>query len=368
MCVKNPFISFDEESNSEYLSNICSINKAIVKKLPLYGIADEIEGKSAIEIFSARVISDEILKNADRLGIAINKGSEKGMPKYLNKCLESENPSVRSHAKLIADKFGDRLALVLLMLRVGDKENRAVRKDWEDRHWQFWANVNNIILLGGLASGKLGECFKESIINIFKRYKGISIPNIMLSDSSANAGIMGAAQLLTCLNGKCLVFDLGQTNIKRSIVTRRNGTIVSVEVLPPLVSEYVETQNKDNREKNIRAQLLHSYIVNAVCNTVTKVSERVELCDEIVVSIANYTVNGRLDGTRGGYAKLTALGDNYRSILSSNINAALGRTIKLTTVHDGTAMALSFSGIDNSVCVSLGTAFGVGFPDLKALL
>ena len=40
----------------------------------------------------------------------------------------------------------------------------------------------------------------------------------------------------------------------------------------------------------------------------------------------------------------------------------LGIEYKITMVHDGTAMAAAFSEYPKSVCISLGTAFGVGFP------
>lgn len=368
MKTENPFICFNKELNCGYLSNICSINKAIIQKLPLYGIADDIEGKSAIEVFSADVISSEIKKNVDKLGIDIKKCSDKDMPKYLNKCLESSDDKIRCAAEKIADKFGNRLALILLMLRVGDTENRAVRKDWNESHWSFWANVDNIILLGGIASGKLGERFKVCINDVFAEYNGVSTPNIILSKNSANAGIIGCSELLTCADGKCLVFDLGQTNIKRSIVTKQNGRVILIKALSPLMSDYVETQNTDINEKEQRAKLLHKYIVSAVCNTVTEVSKNTDLCDEMIISIANYTVGGKLDTTRGGYAKLALLGENYLDVLSRDIDLHLGRHIKLRIIHDGTAMALSFADIGNSVCISLGTAFGVGFPGIKKIL
>ena len=33
-------------------------------------------------------------------------------------------------------------------------------------------------------------------------------------------------------------------------------------------------------------------------------------------------------------------------------------------VHDGTAAALYYKGAKNAVCITVGTAFGVGFPEI----
>ena len=43
----------------------------------------------------------------------------------------------------------------------------------------------------------------------------------------------------------------------------------------------------------------------------------------------------------------------------------LEKSFKIILVHDDTDMAAAFSNYPNSVCISLGTAFGLGFPVIK---
>jgi hypothetical protein len=91
-----------------------------------------------------------------------------------------------------------------------------------------------------------------------------------------------------------------------------------------------------------------------------------EVSDRIFISIANYTYSGRLNIVRGGYAKLSVLGgDNYAAILEETLSGELRREVKVRLVHDATATALYFSDIPDAICLTLGTAFGVSFPDIK---
>jgi len=58
------------------------------------------------------------------------------------------------------------------------------------------------------------------------------------------------------------------------------------------------------------------------------------------------------------------LSNDYAKLLMEDLSGMLHKKVKVRLVHDGTANALYFSEIENSVCVSLGTAFGVGFTDI----
>lgn len=115
-------------------------------KLPLYGIEDEMEGKQMSELFGASIIMDEIAQNAEALGIELSKYQRTDLPKILDGKIDEGNEV----ALRIAKKFGNRLGMLLLLLKTGLPENRAAREDWDENHWAYWANVETIFWLAAL--------------------------------------------------------------------------------------------------------------------------------------------------------------------------------------------------------------------------
>lgn len=65
---------------------------------------------------------------------------------------------------------------------------------------------------------------------------------------------------------------------------------------------------------------------------------------------------------RGGYGKLGLISDNYEEHLSNEIRKKTGKNFKIKIIHDGTAISANFMDIKNVASISLGTAFGIGFP------
>ena len=361
--MKNPFLSYLAEEKTEYLTDTVSLNKAVMAKLPLYGIDDSLEGKTFRQIFSTKLIVDEIKDLAKIYSVDISGYDDYLLPKLLDKALIGEDIKFNQLANKVADKFGDRLGLLLLALKLGEKENRDARADWSDEHWEYWATLDTVIFIGGLASSMLGRKFKERIHHIFD-IAGIKPYNIMLFDNGTFVGVMGCAMRLMEDNSTSLVFDFGHTNLKRCIVTKGISQITEFTALESVKSMYVEriTDGQDAWEEALN---LHKYLVKTIVDTYKRQLGRFGLSDTIIISIANYNAAGRLNAVRGGYAKLTELGNDYAKILSEDLSSACHKRIKVRLVHDGTANALYFSEIENSACISLGTAFGVGFTDIK---
>lgn len=52
----------------------------------------------------------------------------------------------------------------------------------------------------------------------------------------------------------------------------------------------------------------------------------------------------------------------YDRYLEDDLYRITDKHFKIKFIHDGTAMAAAFKEYKNSVCISLGTCFGVGFP------
>lgn len=361
--MKNPFLSVSDVDQTEYLTQRCSLNRAVLAKLPLYGIEDDIEGLTFKEIFSTPLIVEEIRRCSSRYGIDVSSRSDADLPKLLSEGLASDNARVRQLAERVTQKFGNRLGLLLLSLKTGLPENRAARDDWDDSCWAFWHDLETVILTGGLASSMLGRRFKEYIHAVFDA-AGEKPYHIMLFDNGRYVGIMGLAQRLMQDNTSALVLDMGHTGTKRALVRKGEREIAGFTPMESLPSRGMQSKFADEEEKRRAAIDLHRHIVNVIASSYKELSATETLSDTILISIANYTHSGMLNSERGGYAKLCMIGTDYAKVLEDDLSGELHRNIKVRLVHDSTASALYFEGIANAVCVTLGTGFGVGFPDI----
>ena len=102
------------------------------------------------------------------------------------------------------------------------------------------------------------------------------------------------------------------------------------------------------------------YIISIILDTINSVDYK---GNNFIIGIANYINKGKIYSARGGYGKLAYVDDNYQSYLSSVLSKKLGREINVLLYHDTSAMALNFKDEQNCAVISLGTAFGIGFPE-----
>ena len=355
---KNPFIS-NTGHNSEYLTANCSLNKVRFAKLPVSGIADEMEGKQMKELFGAGIIMDEIEHNAIALGIDLLKYQRTELPKILDKKIDEGN----EEALRIARKFGNRLGMFLLVLKTGLPENRAVREDWGDEHWQYWANVDTIFLVGGIASGSMCEYMLEVVRELFEK-ANVPMYHIVRNISSSEVGAKGCLSQIKDDDDVQLLFDFGQTMMKRMIAVRHMDKEYELIKLPSKKSINMDWYIDDEDERRRQAEELHQYIVESILETYNEACQYGSIGWEIVISIASYVMDGKIYDARSGYAKLCTLSDNYAGYLAASLEAKLDRSIMIRLVHDGTAAALYYKGAENAVCITVGTAFGVGFPEI----
>ncbi len=361
--MKNPFLSVSDIDQSEYLTARCSLNRAVLAKLPLYGIEDDLEGLTFQQIFSTPLIVAQIRRLSRRYGLDFRDVPDAELPKVLSEGLVSSDARFRQLSERVSKKFGNRLGLILLTLKTGLPENRAARKDWDDDCWRYWSEIRTVILSGGLASSMLGRRFKECIHHVFD-LAHVKPYNIKLFDNGTYVGVMGVAQRLMEDDTATLVLDMGQTGFKRAFVRKSSGELTEFRPLQSVPSAYMTNSFSDEGERDRLAVDLHKRIVNLISSSYREVLKEEGLSNTILISIANYTHNGILNPHRGGYAKLCAVGDDYAKVLEDDLSGELHRDIKVRLVHDSTASALYFSDIDNSVCITLGTGFGVGFTDI----
>ena len=418
----NPFIS-TTDNGREYLTSNCSLNKVKLAKLPVYGIEDSIEGKSMSELFGAGIIIDEIKGSASSLGINLADYKEMDLPKVLDMKINEGN----EEALRIARKYGNRLGMLLLVLKTGLYENRLAREDWDEFHWEYWKNIKTIYLAGGLASGRLGEYMLEVVRELFEK-ADVPMYRIVRNTNGSEIGAKGCLTQLTDDNDVHILFDLGQTKIKRIIAVRRyqdhsvndttsenityeNSTYENSDSnnafsdngqgdvekenssepcaeghrvindgsdddfdkefrlikLPSRKSINMEWYIEDENERRRQAEELHYYIVDSIVDTYNEALQYGPIRWEIVISIASYVMDGKVHYARSGYAKLCMLSDNYAGYLAAELERRLNRKLLIQLVHDGTAASLYFKGAKNAVCITAGTAFGVGFPEIQLM-
>lgn len=341
--------------------------------MPACTVTQPLVGKSAQDIFSTDLLIREIKNSAGRLQIDIASLEEKYLPLYLENSLESDSPDIRETAHDILKLFGERLAVILLCLKEGSPENRLARPDWTDMEWDYWHSLKHIILVGGLASPPLGEQLKYYVEQVFKA-SGKNPYTIVLGRDSTYAGLRGCTTYLrndqwndaeftsaqtTRVN---LIFDYGQSFIKRSYAVMNGHKIQDIIILGKTLSRHVEWDIKDPDTEEKEAQALNRYFLDTIARTVSEVEARgLTVLPHIVLSIANYVKGGKI-ANRGGYGKLRLIAPDYAEYLSACMKERLGREYHFTLVHDGTAMAAGYADYRDAVCISLGTAFGVGFP------
>lgn len=362
--MSNPFLYVSEIDKTEYLTPRVSLNRAVMAKCPTDGIEEGLDGKRFKDLFSPESIVAEMRRVSRYYGVDYSHLPDFLLPKELDKALKSEDVRYRQMAERVTQKFGNRLGLLLLTLKTGLPENRAARSDWDDACWDCWKNIDTVILLGGLASSRLGRRFKEQVQNVFD-HAGVKPYNIVLFENGAYLGVMGLGQRMMEDNTSSLIFDMGQTYFKRAVLKKSGGIISAINTLDSLPSRYMKIDFEDEGDKLAFAYDLHNYILNIVSSTYKEASQSAQLSDQILISIANYTHSGILNPIRGGYSKLSLMGENYADLLNEQLSGELRRNIEVRLVHDATATALYFSDVPDSVCITLGTGFGVGFPEIK---
>ena len=363
--MSNPFISRSEYDSSEYVTFRWSLNRAMMAKAPIAGVDDEIEGKTFSEIFSTPLIVREIRRLSRHYSLDLSDIPDPRLPMIINEALVSDDIRFNQLAERVIRKFGNRLGMIFLMLRLGEEENRLARPDWDDSCWKYWHDIDTLILTGGLASSMLGRRFKEQVHYIFDM-KGEKPYNIKLFDNGAYLGVIGLAQRLVRDDTSALVFDLGHTNFKRALVRKAGGEVSGFSPFDSVPSRYMLSRFDNENDKRAMAMTLNNYVVQTIVSTYREASLVTQVSDHILISIANYCHSGHLNSMRGGFAKLCALGsDYYAGVLEEVLSGELRRDIRVTLVRDATATALYFSDIPNAICLTLGTAFGVSFPDIK---
>jgi hypothetical protein len=191
-------------------------------------------------------------------------------------------------------------------------------------------------------SGRLGALMLEHANEVLKG-------GYLLEHSiyGSTLPLVGCARHAPHETKSMLVFDFGQTAVKRGVSGYENGVLIRLDTFPSLPSP---------NPQGAGAELLRQMV------EIVKTTRTLSGIDSphIVLSVASYITDGQ-PAEDAFYGRLRECG-NATHVLSDALSAG----VKL--LHDGTAAAHTYAGLKNTAVITIGTALGVGFtPPLENL-
>jgi hypothetical protein len=357
-----------------------SINRVSIIDLPGQRVDDAVRGQQAYHLLSVPAMIRYAQQHADALDLPPRYRDadpelpllRRELPLWLDDRLKDPNPNLRSAATALAERLGRNLGYLLATLHRGDAVNRAARTEWTDAEWSAWGAVKHVWMGGGVMSGDLGDEMLVHARAVLAETGCAEALTVTKTGLPRHMAILGAARYLPRLGGAggsqhALALDLGQTSVKRAILSFEQDTLTRVTWLPTLPVVWPWHSSPDAGHA-IDAREVLDFVVETLCAGLQEAAERgVEVDAEGVMSIAAYVDGGRLLGN-GIYARMQQLADDVRPLLTDGVAALCGRRIRITILHDGTAAAAVHAGelqVPSAVIV-VGTALGVGFPPPSA--
>ncbi len=354
-----------EPLDPENLTGSASINRVVLADLP--GLPAEYKGKRAYDLFSSAALIQMIRDCAGVLGFAAKDVAEttpalRELPRTFDHCFESPEPAVRTAAEAIGAEMGRRLGYILLALARGDTANRAARAEWDDSYWTYWSRIRRVWLGGGLASSHLGQRIRLHAQHILN---GAGFPDyeIRISPFGSSLPLVGAARRAPMGTHSALIFDFGQTFVKRAVAQFEDGALTALKTLEQIPSGCSVDPNLPD-DPALARNVAASMMTTIEKTSVEAQARGIPPGEDILCSLACYIVRGQ-PFDRGCYGVLRLLSDNLETYLAQQIGQRLGRAVRVRLLHDGTAAATAYAGEAQTAVLMLGTAIGIGFPPLR---
>lgn len=335
-----------------------SLNRVRVVNLPGPQFPHHLRGLSGFDLLSSASLLAMINARAAELRLQAD------MPNLLqafDSCFSAPSMVVRTAAEEIAQAYGRRLAILLLTLKRADPANRRARPSWGSQHWKFWQDITTIHIGGGLLSGAMGPIAIASTLDSLANC-GFKDMSVQISPFAAYLALAGLARMAPHGTGAMLLFDFGQTDIKRAVANYTSGNNCELRPLSK-ISTRIGSDSSAKSEQDL-AEASAVKIINAVAQGWLDGVNKIWPLDPLIgLSLACYLVNGHPPPFEMGYfGRIQLLTDNVQEYLAARISTAIGRKVQIILVHDGSAAGLAYAGSWQTVVLMLGTAIGVGFP------
>ena len=345
--------------NPDQLTPSVSLNRVRIVDLPGVALESSVKGKTAYELLSAQALTPYLREHAGALGLDAGLSDGVDLPVAFDRCFEADDEHIRAAAEDAAGHFGRRLGYLILTLKRGDAANRRAREEWDDSYWAYWASIREIWLGGGLVSGHLGRRLRQYAQTVLAE-AGATDCALHLSAYPSVLPLVGAARCFLPESQAGLVFDFGQSYIKRACALYESGTLVALRLLSPLATGRAGLA-EDSADQSRRWA---ERIIDVMADTwqAARLSGLAP-APVMVASIASYVVDGQPAAyDRGIYAQLRAISDNLGRWLAQHVGERVERPVEISLLHDGTAAARTYAGTAHAAVIMLGTALGIGFP------
>ena len=331
-------------------STVRSLNRTRLVGAP--GLAPALRGRTAAELLSARVVAGLVLAAAEPLGL------DPATPDLLlafDRCFD--DAAARPVAQTIAVEVGRRLAALLLTLHHGEPSDRAARPDWGDAQWAFWHSVERVVVGGGLFAGRLG---RPAVPAASKFLAAAGCPVVV--ERSAHGGAIALAGLARHAPpdaARMLLFDFGQTSVKRGEAVYREGRLVELQLRPSLPAPEGGAPDEPIEVTQGRWATMRDLVVAGWRSLVTTGEHSRTV---VGLSLATHLRDGHPFVTdHGPYSRLGLLAPHLATFMRDELAAALGPFRSFALLHDGLAAASTRAGEPRTVVLALGTAIGAGY-------
>lgn len=337
------------------------MNQVRIIDLPGLNLPDWVKGKTGFQLLSSYALRQRVAAKAKELQLSANDPDL--LPQF-DHCLTAVSPQICTAAETIAVDYGRALAYLLLTLKRGDVINQQARPEWQAQHWAFWQQIKVVWLGGGLLSGHLGQS-AVPIARDLIHASGLPEFQLHLAPNGRHLPLLGVARTAPVGTSAMLLFDFGQTAVKRAVAHYGADRLSQLSLLPsvPPPCEDVLHPSLEPAEIARFADWLVGLIVETWRETAVSYPG---LSYHVAASMACYLLDGQpREEDVGCYGRLQHLAPNLTIFLTDQLSQRLGEPAVVQLWHDGTAAALCFAEEVDSAVLTCGTAIGVGFPSPK---
>jgi hypothetical protein len=177
--------------------------------------------------------------------------------------------------------------------------------------------------------------------------------------------LLGAARAIPATTQTALIFDFGQSFVKRACAHYEGDALTRLDLLPAApIRAITATMGDDPEEAQVRS--LAEALVAIVAETWDMArSAGWDPEPVFALSMASYIHDGQPLPRRGGpYASLHRLSPHLATWLAEHLRGRVGSRPELILLHDSSAAALTIARDRYAAVIMLGTALGVGFPSM----
>lgn len=225
-----------ERLDPAHLTPVASLNRLRILDLPRIVLPAEVRARTVYEFLSAAALADRVRRQALILDLGdVREENADTLLLRFDRCFTDRRAAVRAVALAEAERHGRYLGYVILALRRGDMINRQARQDWDDSYWAHWAAIATIYAGGGVVGGRLGPHLVAHAARTLLR-GGMHDCAIRLASSPGSLPLIGAARTAPPNCRAVLVFDFGQSVVKRACASYRDGVLTALTPFPSVPS------------------------------------------------------------------------------------------------------------------------------------